>query len=84
MVVTPRFTFFRFRKPNPTARGMNSMDAMATDPLAAFFTISPSAPAVNPAKVPATISANAATTKISTSHANTVNIPLIYEKYSPR
>ena len=73
IVLTTRLGDFLLNSPNAIASGMNNVDAVATEPLVA--TVCPSA--LYPANVPATISAKAATTRIRTSHANTVKHILV-------
>ena len=63
-----------FRKnPSPTASIMNNMEVVATAPFAATFVTSPASFAANPLKVPATTSANAATTRIQNNQQNKRN-----------
>ena len=57
--------FLYTKKPNTIAKGMNNIEAVATEPLA-----------VLPVKELATISAKAATTSNNTNHANTVKSTL--------
>ncbi len=89
-VLTTRFKFVRLMNPKQTASGMNSMEAVATEPLAGILTIFPVASSTaDPANVPATISANAATTSTSTSQANMVKHifvfrPMFSSMTSPR
>jgi hypothetical protein len=58
--------FLYTKKPNAIASGMNSKDAVATDPFASL-----------PVNEFATISAKAAITSNNTSHANTVKRTLL-------
>ena len=51
--------------PSPTASKINNIEVVATAPLATTFVTSPASFAANPLNVPATTSANAATTRIS-------------------
>ena len=61
------------KKPSATASMMKSIDVVATAPLATTFVTSPALSAAKPLKVPATTSANAATTSIQNSQQNNRN-----------
>ena len=73
IVLTKRLGDFLLNSPKAIASGINNVEATATEPFAA--TCCPSA--LKPAKVPATMSAKAATTSIRTSHAKTVKQTLV-------
>lgn len=68
------FPYFKII-PNATASKINKIDVVATAPFAAtFFTASPATVGtVKPLNVPATTSANAATTKIQNNQQNNKN-----------
>ena len=73
-VFTHLLNFVYFRKnPSPTASKMNNMEVVATAPFATTFVTSPASFVTNPLKVPATTSANAATTRIQNSQQNKRN-----------
>ena len=52
---------------------INNIEVVATAPFAAIFVTAPASSTVNPLNVPATTSANAATTKIQNSQQNKRN-----------
>ena len=66
------FVYLR-KNPSATASRINSMEVVATAPFAATFVSSPASFATNPLKVPATTSANAATTRMQNSQQNKRN-----------
>ena len=73
-VLTHLLNFVYLRKnPSATASNINSMEVVATAPFAATFVTVPASFATNPLKVPATTSANAATTRIQNSQQNKRN-----------
>ena len=59
--------------PRPTASKINNIEVVATAPLATTFVTSPASFAANPLNVPATTSANAATTRIQNNQQNNRN-----------
>ena len=74
IVLTHLLNFVYFRKnPSPTASTMNNMEVVATAPFATTFVTSPVVPVAKPLKVPATTSANAATTRIQNNQQNKRN-----------
>ena len=66
------FVYLR-KNPSATASNINNMEVVATAPFAATFVTAPASFATNPLKVPATTSANAATTRIQNSQQNKRN-----------
>ena len=66
------FVYLR-KNPSTTASNMNNMEVVATAPFAATFVTTPASLVANPLKVPATTSANAATTRIQNSQQNRRN-----------
>ena len=60
-------------QPSATASTMKSMDVVATAPFAATLLTTPASSATNPLNVPATTSANAATTRIQNNQQNNRN-----------
>ena len=73
-VLTHLLNFVYLRKnPSATASNINNMEVVATAPFAATFVTVPASFATNPLKVPATTSANAATTRIQNSQQNKRN-----------
>ena len=66
------FVYLR-KNPSATASRINSMEVVATAPFAATFVTAPVSLVANPLKVPATTSANAATTRIQNSQQNRRN-----------
>ena len=59
--------------PSPTASKINNIEVVATAPLATTFVTSPASFVANPLNVPATTSANAATTRIQNNQQNNRN-----------
>ena len=66
------FVYLR-KNPSATASNINNMEVVATAPFAATFVTVPASFTANPLKVPATTSANAATTRIQNSQQNKRN-----------
>ena len=73
-VLTHLLNFVYLRKnPSATASNINNMEVVATAPFAATFVTAPASFVANPLKVPATTSANAATTRMQNSQQNKRN-----------
>ena len=66
------FVYFK-NIPSPTASKINIIEVVATAPLAAIFVTFPASLTENPLNVPATTSANAATTRMQNSQQNNRN-----------